>query len=243
MSKSDASPNASIALTDDADTIRRKIRRAVTDSGADVVAAPDKPALTNLLTIYSLLSGESVPALEERYAGMGYGAFKSDLAEVVVSALAPIQETRPTRGEPGPGPRRARRRRRSGACACRVQNERRSRAGRARSGLGPQQTTRCGPALSGPGVAFVGADSTVASLGHRNRHLQYGDARPQFGRGARSCRRRVGGGRDACGPRAAATRPATARRTPEFGNQHPCTRCLRATSARPGRTWGNRGPG
>jgi tryptophanyl-tRNA synthetase len=92
MSKSDASPNASIALTDEADTIRRKIRRAVTDSGSEVVAAPDKPALTNLLTIFSLLSGDPIPALEERYSGKGYGVFKSDLADVVVAALAPIQE-------------------------------------------------------------------------------------------------------------------------------------------------------
>ena len=91
MSKSDASPNASIALTDNPDTIRRKIRRAVTDSGSDVIAAPDKPALTNLLTIYSLLSGDPIPVLEERYAGKGYGAFKTDLAEIVVAALAPIQ--------------------------------------------------------------------------------------------------------------------------------------------------------
>jgi tryptophanyl-tRNA synthetase len=91
MSKSDASPNAAIALTDNADTIRRKIRRAVTDSGSEVIAAPDKPAVTNLLTIYSLLSGDPIPALEERYAGKGYGAFKTDLADVVISALAPIQ--------------------------------------------------------------------------------------------------------------------------------------------------------
>lgn len=91
MSKSDANPNAAIALTDHADTIRRKIRRAVTDSGSEVLAAPDKPALTNLLTIYSLLNGEPIPAIENRYAGKGYGAFKSDLAEVVVSSLAPIQ--------------------------------------------------------------------------------------------------------------------------------------------------------
>jgi len=91
MSKSDASPNATIALSDDADTIRRKIRRAVTDSGSDVLAAPDKPALTNLLTIFSLLSGESIPAIESRFAGKGYGAFKSDLADLVVSSLAPIQ--------------------------------------------------------------------------------------------------------------------------------------------------------
>ena len=91
MSKSDANPHAAIALTDDPDTIRRKIKRAVTDSGSDVIAAPDKPALTNLLTIYSLLSGISITDLEERYAGKGYGAFKRDLAEVVVDALSPIQ--------------------------------------------------------------------------------------------------------------------------------------------------------
>jgi tryptophanyl-tRNA synthetase len=91
MSKSDANPNAAIALTDDADTIRRKIRRAVTDSGSEVLASPGKPALTNLLTIYSLLSGEPMSVIETRYAGKGYGAFKSDLAEVVVSSLAPIQ--------------------------------------------------------------------------------------------------------------------------------------------------------
>jgi tryptophanyl-tRNA synthetase len=91
MSKSDVSPNASIALTDDADTIRRKIRRAVTDSGSDVIATADKPALTNLLTIYSLLSGDPIPTLEARYAGKGYGTFKSDLGDVVVASLAPIQ--------------------------------------------------------------------------------------------------------------------------------------------------------
>ena len=91
MSKSDTSPNAAIALSDDADSIRRKIRRAITDSGSEVVATPDKPAITNLLTIYSLLSGESIPVIEARYAGKGYGAFKSDLAEIVISALAPIQ--------------------------------------------------------------------------------------------------------------------------------------------------------
>jgi tryptophanyl-tRNA synthetase len=91
MSKSDANPNSAIALTDDADTIRRKIRRAVTDSGSEVRASSDKPALTNLLTIYSLLSGEQISVIEDRYAGNGYGAFKRDLAEVVVSSLAPIQ--------------------------------------------------------------------------------------------------------------------------------------------------------
>lgn len=91
MSKSDANPNASIALSDDPDTIRRKIRRAVTDSGSDVTAAPEKPALTNLLTIYGLLREEPIPLIEERYAGKGYGAFKSDLGDIVVDALSTIQ--------------------------------------------------------------------------------------------------------------------------------------------------------
>ncbi|CAA9541175.1 MAG: Tryptophanyl-tRNA synthetase [uncultured Thermomicrobiales bacterium] len=91
MSKSAASQNGVISLTDDADTIRRKIRRSVTDSGSDVVSGPGKPALTNLLTIYALLGDDTVSALEERYAGKGYGAFKSDLGEAVVAALAPIQ--------------------------------------------------------------------------------------------------------------------------------------------------------
>ena len=91
MSKSDPSPNATIALTDPPDAIRRKIRRAVTDSGTEVTTGPDKPALTNLVTIYGLFSGEGTAAISERYAGKGYGAFKADLAEVIVEALAPFQ--------------------------------------------------------------------------------------------------------------------------------------------------------
>jgi tryptophanyl-tRNA synthetase len=92
MSKSTGGPASYIALTDDADTIRRKIRRAVTDSGSEVTGGPDKPALTNLLTIYSLFSGESVQQIEERYAGKGYGAFKQDLGKIVVEAVVPIQQ-------------------------------------------------------------------------------------------------------------------------------------------------------
>lgn len=91
MSKSAANPASYIALEDEPDVIRRKIRRAVTDSGSDVVARPDKPALSNLLAIYALLTEEPVETIEERYAGKGYGAFKSDLADVVVAAIEPIQ--------------------------------------------------------------------------------------------------------------------------------------------------------
>ncbi len=91
MSKSADSAYNYIALTDSPDEIRRKIRRAVTDSGAEVRADPDKPALTNQLTIYSLLAGEPVEAVVTRYEGKGYAEFKKDLAEIVVEALAPFQ--------------------------------------------------------------------------------------------------------------------------------------------------------
>lgn len=92
MSKSDKNDASYITLLDNADTIRKKIRRAVTDSGSEVRGGPDKPALTNLLTIYSLLSGETVSEIEARYEGKGYGDFKNDLAEVVVNTISPIQQ-------------------------------------------------------------------------------------------------------------------------------------------------------
>ena len=92
MSKSVGGPNSCVFLTDTRDQIVKKFRRAVTDSGSDVVAGPDKPALTNLIGIYTLFSGDSVATIEERYVGKGYGAFKSDLGEIVADALAPIQE-------------------------------------------------------------------------------------------------------------------------------------------------------
>jgi tryptophanyl-tRNA synthetase len=91
MSKSAGSAYNYIALTDTADEIRRKIKRAVTDSGTEVRGGPDKPALQNLLTIYSLLAGDPVEAIEARYQGKGYADFKKDLAEVVVETLQPIQ--------------------------------------------------------------------------------------------------------------------------------------------------------
>ncbi len=72
MSKSADSAYNYIALTDSPDEIRRKIKRAVTDSGAEVRFGPDKPALSNLLTIYSLLAGEPVEAVVARYEGKGY---------------------------------------------------------------------------------------------------------------------------------------------------------------------------
>jgi tryptophanyl-tRNA synthetase len=91
MSKSATSAASYIARDDSPAVIRKKIQRAVTDSGSEVKAAADKPALTNLLTIYSLFSGASVAEVEARYVGKGYADFKRDLGDVVVEALAPFQ--------------------------------------------------------------------------------------------------------------------------------------------------------
>jgi len=93
MSKSSSSPQGIIDVLEDAASIRKKIARAVTDLGSEVKADEEnKPGVTNLLRIYSALTGDSVAELEQRYAGAGYGAFKKDLGEVVVDTLAPIKE-------------------------------------------------------------------------------------------------------------------------------------------------------
>lgn len=93
MSKSAKSPNNYIALLDPPDVVRRKIARAVTDSEGEVRYDPQrKPAISNLLTIYHALTGRPIPELEEAYRHTGYAVFKGDLAEVIVQALAPLQE-------------------------------------------------------------------------------------------------------------------------------------------------------
>lgn len=92
MSKSDTNPNAYILLTDDADTVLRKFRRAVTDSEGSVRAAEDKPGVTNLMVIYSSLTGKELAAVEAEFAGQGYGTFKEAVAGAVTDALRPIQD-------------------------------------------------------------------------------------------------------------------------------------------------------
>jgi tryptophanyl-tRNA synthetase len=91
MSKSADSAHNYIALSDSPDVIRRKIKRAVTDSGTEVRPGPDKPALSNLLTMYGALAGEPVEAIVARYEGRGYADFKAELGELVVESLAPFQ--------------------------------------------------------------------------------------------------------------------------------------------------------
>jgi tryptophanyl-tRNA synthetase len=92
MSKSATRPASSILLTDPPDAIAKKIRSAVTDSGRDVRSGVDKPALTNLLTIYSVVDGSSIEALEERFSSGGYAEFKTALADLLVTRLSPIRE-------------------------------------------------------------------------------------------------------------------------------------------------------
>lgn len=82
-----------IALLDTPDSVRKKIKHAVTDSGRDIIFdAKKKPALANLLTIYALLSGKEIVALEKMYGGGGYKEFKEGLAEAIITFLTPVQE-------------------------------------------------------------------------------------------------------------------------------------------------------
>jgi tryptophanyl-tRNA synthetase len=92
MSKSAASEYNYIALTDDDDAIRKKIKKAVTDSGSEIKYQDDKPALKNLINIYSGFSDKSSEEIEKMYASKGYGDFKDDLAEVIIAGLKPIKE-------------------------------------------------------------------------------------------------------------------------------------------------------
>ncbi|MCM2590536.1 tryptophan--tRNA ligase [Rossellomorea marisflavi] len=93
MSKSDENKKAFITLLDDPKVIEKKIKSAVTDSDGIVRFDRDeKPGVSNLLSIYSILEGTPIAELEERYDGKGYGDFKGDLAKVVVDAIKPIQD-------------------------------------------------------------------------------------------------------------------------------------------------------
>lgn len=92
MSKSASSVHNYISLLDAGDAIKRKIKRAVTDSGSEVAMHPDKPAISNLMTIYHLLSSMSMKDIEAKYRGKGYGEFKTDLADIVEAFVSPLRE-------------------------------------------------------------------------------------------------------------------------------------------------------
>lgn len=93
MSKSAENEFSRISLLDPPNKIKKAIMRATTDSDGEVrFDVENKPGISNLLSIYSVFSGISIEQLEKKYQGSGYGDFKKDLVEVVVDALAPIQQ-------------------------------------------------------------------------------------------------------------------------------------------------------
>ena len=92
MSKSDENENAFISLLDPPDAIARKLRRAVTDSDGEIRYAEEKPGVSNLLTIYSVLTGKTVAESEKDFAGQGYGVLKQGVTDAVVAALEPLQK-------------------------------------------------------------------------------------------------------------------------------------------------------
>ena len=93
MSKSDEeSETGCIMLLDDADAVRRKFKRAVTDSGTEIRFDATRPAITNLLTIYHLLTDKSKDEVEKHFSGHGYAKLKEELAEVTIEFLRPFQE-------------------------------------------------------------------------------------------------------------------------------------------------------
>jgi tryptophanyl-tRNA synthetase len=92
MSKSDENLNGAIFLLDDADTITKKFKKAVTDSGTEITFDDARPAIKNLLTIYQLMTGKTPEECEVNFAGKGYGHFKTETAEAVIEFLKPFQQ-------------------------------------------------------------------------------------------------------------------------------------------------------
>ena len=85
-------PNSIIALNDSPEQIKEKIKKAVTDSGKEIEYSPKKPAIANLMNIYSAFSNLSFSEIEKKFNGKGYGDFKNDLAELIIKSLKPFQE-------------------------------------------------------------------------------------------------------------------------------------------------------
>jgi tryptophanyl-tRNA synthetase len=92
MSTTGGSPQGTVYILDEPATVAKKIRSAVTDSGSDVVRAPDKPGISNLIDILAAVRGSSPEEVEASFNGSGYGAFKQAVADAVVEYLAPVRE-------------------------------------------------------------------------------------------------------------------------------------------------------
>jgi tryptophanyl-tRNA synthetase len=91
MSTTGGTPQGTVGLLDPPDTVRRKVRSAVTDSGNEVRRGDDKPGITNLIDMMAVATGSTPEEIEARYDGTGYGKFKEDVAEAVVGLLDPIR--------------------------------------------------------------------------------------------------------------------------------------------------------
>ena len=131
-------------VLDDADTIRKKFKTAVTDSGREIRYAPDeKPGVSNLIEILSVASGRAIPDVEADYDGKGYGDLKTDVGEAVVELFRPMQE------------RYAELRARRGRAASTAPNRRGKGANNVGSDSSPDVRTHGvrGPLISAPGVA------------------------------------------------------------------------------------------
>src|SRR4051812_40822551 len=92
MSTTGGSEQGTVYVLDEPDVIRKKFRRAVTDSGTDVVRAPDKPGVSNLIEIYASVRGSSAEAVEREFADLRYGELKSAVGDAVADWLAPVRE-------------------------------------------------------------------------------------------------------------------------------------------------------
>jgi tryptophanyl-tRNA synthetase len=92
MSTTGGTAQGTVQMLDPPETIRKKVRSAVTDSGREVRRGPGKEGIENLIGIMAVATGETPEAIESRYDGAGYGDFKSDVADAVIAMLDPIQE-------------------------------------------------------------------------------------------------------------------------------------------------------
>jgi tryptophanyl-tRNA synthetase len=92
MSTTGGTEQGTVLVLDDEDTVRRKFKRAVTDSGSEVVRAPDKPGIANLIEILAIVRGTSAEAIERDFEGLRYGDFKTAVGDEVATWLAPVRE-------------------------------------------------------------------------------------------------------------------------------------------------------
>ncbi|HEX7177753.1 MAG TPA: tryptophan--tRNA ligase, partial [Pyrinomonadaceae bacterium] len=92
MSKSEENDNSRINMLDEPDTVRRKFRRAVTDSGSEIRFDESRPGVTNLLSVYQIMTGRAPAEIESHFEGKGYGKLKEEVAEATVEYLRPFRE-------------------------------------------------------------------------------------------------------------------------------------------------------